>query len=334
MTPLEIVNYYANLLIIEYNGQPRAAATIRALASAAVMPQVSVQTLTFSEIASTGTFAVNGSTAINWNDSAATIQSKLQAVSGLSQVIVAGSIASQLLTITMTGVTPPAPLLVITANSLFANDVPNGQLLTEGGDYVVTEGGDRIDVVFESGNVDIAVAQVDVTLPLAIMDGCNLIGSNPAVGVQLDILGKYAGVKRSAFGFDSQITLNDADFLAFIQIAIVRNNSGSSLADIDDLLHQYFAGEILVFDFQNMRMNYLISENVGSQELVQLFITEGLLPKPMGVQLGSVIYLPSVTLVFGYRTYSTPAYNCTPYNSYANYQTSWLYLSYANAINA
>jgi hypothetical protein len=69
---------------------------------------VAQQTLTFSAAPTSGSFAVtynsNTSALINWNDTPAAIQTKLQAVAGLSQVQVVGSIASTVVTVYMWGV--------------------------------------------------------------------------------------------------------------------------------------------------------------------------------------------------------------------------------------
>lgn len=124
-------------------------------------------------------------------------------------------------------------------------------------------------------------------LPVAVQNAFSL---DTAVGVQLDVLGKYQGVVRNGMGFDGPITLNDSDFRVFIKLAIATNQSGSSLYDIQNILNIFFPGSILVFDHQNMRMSYFIDSDIGSQDLIQLFITEGLLPKPMGVQLAAPIY--------------------------------------------
>jgi Protein of unknown function (DUF2612) len=170
-------------------------------------------------------------------------------------------------------------------------------------------------------------------LPTQVQNAFNLTGSTPAQGVQLDVLGKYAGVSRNGYGFNgTAITLSDADFVTLIQMAIIRNSAGSSLSTIQALLAQFFPCEVLVFDYQNMQMSYLISSSIGSQNLVQLFITEGLLPKPMAVSLGLPIYAPVITMFFGFRTYSLVAFNSEPFNTYSSYQTNWPWLSYANAI--
>lgn len=163
------------------------------------------------------------------------------------------------------------------------------------------------------------------TLPVAVQNAYNI---NPAfgptaVGVQLDVIGKYAGVSRNGIGVTgNSITLTDGDFLALIQMAIIRNNSGSSLQTIQEQLNQFFPGNILVFDYSNMHMSYLISTAIGSINLIQLFITEGLLPKPMGVQLGSIIYTAIIDAFFGMTEYSLyeithqVEQNASPFNSY------------------
>ncbi len=124
-----------------------------------------------------------------------------------------------------------------------------------------------------------------------------------AVGKQLDTLGKYVGVTRSGYDLTGNpISLNDSDYTQLIKIAIVNNRAGSSLANIQNLLHQYFANEIFVYDTADMQMSYLITSSVGSVSLIELFITEGLLPKPMGVELSSIIFVSEVSL-FGYLIY-------------------------------
>lgn len=166
-------------------------------------------------------------------------------------------------------------------------------------------------------------------LPLQVQNAYEI---NSAVGVQLDVLGKYAGVTRSGNTPTGPITLTDDEFRILIQLAIITNSAGSSLATIQNLLFTYFPNEIAVFDYQNMQMSYYVSSSVGSQDLVKLFISEGLLPAPMGVQIASVIYVPDFTIFFGFRTYSLPGFHVTPFNTYSSYSTSRPWLTYADAI--
>lgn len=78
--------------------------------------------LAFSAVSASGTFQVQFlghlSTVINWNDTASQIQTKLRTVAGLEQVVVTGSIASQTLTIAMSGTYGASPTLAVLNNTL------------------------------------------------------------------------------------------------------------------------------------------------------------------------------------------------------------------------
>ena len=73
------------------------------------------------------------------------------------------------------------------------------------------------------------------------------------------MIGKYVGVSRNSYDFSGPIVLDDADFLTVIKMGIIVNNAGSSLADIQNLLAVYFPGTLLVFDYQNMQMDYFFN---------------------------------------------------------------------------
>lgn len=184
-----------------------------------------------------------------------------------------------------------------------------------------------------------AFATIQATAKMFIMDQLptaveNAFNVQTAVGVQLDVLGKYAGVTRTGVGFSGNITLDDSDFQVLIQLATIKNSAGSSLYDIQNLLNTFFPGEILVFDYANMRLSYLVSSAVGSQDLVQLFVTEGLLPKPMGVQLSVTIYAPDIKIFFGCCDYLVNVVNNSPLNTYEDYQTNRPFLRYENGVFA
>jgi len=169
--------------------------------------------------------------------------------------------------------------------------------------------------------------------------------TNQAVGVQLDILGKYVGVSRNTVGSNGPISLADDEFLQLIQLAILRNQEKSDLATIVNGLYRYFPNQIFVFDYANtspMSMSYFINTSVTSEILLQAFIAEGLLPQPMGVGV-SIIAAPVIDNFFGYCDYvtATPTQpntnNSEPYNCFSSYtsgdyNTDWLYLDYSNSI--
>jgi hypothetical protein len=87
-----------------------------------ILLKTAIQTLTFSAVAASGSFVLNyngnASASIPFGDTAAQIQTLLQTVTGLSQVTVTGSIASESLIITMNGVYGAAALLTVTSNTL------------------------------------------------------------------------------------------------------------------------------------------------------------------------------------------------------------------------
>jgi Protein of unknown function (DUF2612) len=308
-TTLQIVQYYANLLIFQYLGLPKAYNTILSSVTPIVMAQQSTQTITFSPAPTTGTFilaygGVNATT-INWNDSASTIQNDLQTIPSLSSVTVSGSISSGL-TINFVGVTPVASLLTVFNNNLSS-----------------------------SGNrVLITIIETDVTLPLAIQNAFNI---NPnfgpiASGVQLDIIGQYAGVTRTTTTPTQTITLDDADFLTLIQFAIIQNNGGSSLADIENLMNVFFPNEFIVTDNKNMTLSYVLSATLGSPDLFTYLIQENLIPAPMGVAVNVIFVPPGAKDLFGFCTYDSLNPSAKPFNTYDDFNETWFFLTYDDAI--
>lgn len=153
-----------------------------------------------------------------------------------------------------------------------------------------------------------------------------------AVGVQLDIVGKYQNVSRNGYDFTGPITLDDSDYRSLIKMAIVKNSAGSSLYDIQNMLSIFFPGTFLVFDYQNMQMDYFFSSEIGSVQLAEMFVTNGLLPKPMAVLVGALIYAPTINNFFGFRTYSYQSPNIRGFNSYTDYSMEKPWLNYSDAI--
>jgi hypothetical protein len=166
-------------------------------------------------------------------------------------------------------------------------------------------------------------------LPFAVQDAFNV---DTAVGVQLDVLGVYAGVIRQVLTFTGSIILDDDDFRVLIKMKMIQNNNGSSLADIQSLIADFFPGSLSVFDYANMSMDYYFDSDIGSVDLAEAFVREGLLPKPMGVQLGALIYVANLHNIFGMRTYLLPPINVSGFNTYADYQMDRPWISHANAI--
>lgn len=299
MTTLDLLTYYSNLLIFQYIGQPKASATVQANVQSILMPQVSTQQVTLKTTAGLFTLSyLNPATGIVgttplWPYNAT--DAMLQSALRALPGLSQVTVSNGL--VTFTGVVAPASLLVSS----------NPALCT--------------------------VTETDVTLLQAIENAFNITGPNVASGVQLDILGKYAGVSRTGRNNLGPITLDDEDFLTLIQFASIVNTSGSSLGTIASNLYQAFGTQISVFDYKNMQLSYLINSSIGSQDLIELLITENLIPRPMGVQI-SIIYANNTNNFFGFRTYTHAATLAKPFNTYKNYIKTWPWLTYTDAFNA
>lgn len=167
-------------------------------------------------------------------------------------------------------------------------------------------------------------------LPLSVQDAFDI---ESAEGVQLDTIGIIVGVSRNGYTFTGPITLDDDEFRVFIRMAIITNNAGGSLYDIQLLLQTYFPQTILVYDQQNMHMGYFFDSSIGSRNLAEMFVKQGLLPKPMGVQLAALIYTNNIYNFFGFITYLITDGDFG-FNSYTDYSEDSPWLSYSNAIGA
>lgn len=160
----------------------------------------------------------------------------------------------------------------------------------------------------------------------------NAFSLEDAIGAQLDIVGKYIGVARTNPGFEYPITLDDDDYRQLIKMKILSNNAGSSLAEIQNLINIYFKGQVVIFDNKAMNLSYYMDSSAGTLDFAQVVVTIGILPRPMGVGISSVIYYSDVTKFFGMRTYEMEARNNSPYNTYEDYKLDRPFLDYKYAI--
>ena len=167
------------------------------------------------------------------------------------------------------------------------------------------------------------------SLPLEVQ---NAFDVEDAIGAQLDVLGNYAGVERGGYVFGTFVSLDDDDYRSLIKLALIKNNSGSSLAEIQQLLFDFFPSQIFVVDYANMRLGYLIDSDAGSINFVFIAIQNNLLPKPMAVGIGGIIYAPDVTIFFGFEAYAGVNPNNKPLNTYSVYNSSWRFLKYSDLI--
>lgn len=301
MSTIDLLNYYVNLLIIQYASKPRATATIKTQVTPALLPQTSTQVISFSSLPTSGSYTLSWkddtSSAIAFGANAAAVQTAIRTIAGLEEITVTGN-AVDGFTVLFIGVDGIADLLEVAASTL---------------------------------NATISITETDEVLLLAIQNGFNL---ETAVGVQLDTIGKYVGAARRFQGLTGPITLSDDDYRQLIRVAVLTNNAQSDLASIQDFIFLFFSGTMQVIDYQDMRLSYLVSTNIGSSDFVQAFIAQNLIPRPMGVQVIGIIFVPSITKIFGFDTYELPSLpNNSPFNTYEDYDLDAPWLLYENVIN-
>jgi hypothetical protein len=126
----------------------------------------------------------------------------------------------------------------------------------------------------------------------AVKNGYNI---ETAIGKQLDVLGKYAGISRVLS--DGSITelQDDTNFRKFVKFKIVKNYSNHSLQSIDKMFYDFFGVLVKVDDNFDMSINYTI---YGDLTLAKILKFENLFPKPMGVKINVIVSSPNAEFPF------------------------------------
>lgn len=172
-----------------------------------------LQVATLSGVAASGTFQVqydgNLSAAINWNDAIGVIQTKVQAVTGLSGALVTGSIASQTLTFNLAGLGSGVEGLITISNNTLQTSAPAPITFSFNENYTNTlsPSSKRNQLILSSENI--------VILPMQLVPAASTI---PAGNVQ-----QYTGLG----GYGTYV------------YSFVTNNSGGT---IDPSTGAYTAG--------------------------------------------------------------------------------------------
>jgi hypothetical protein len=162
-----------------------------------------MQIATLSGIAASGSFVVNyngdTSAAINWNDSISTIQSKVQAITGLTSALVTGSIASQTLNFNLSAIVNIFGLIYVTSNTLQTSlAVPITFSFNEDYQDILTPTSKSLQFAIASGNI--------IILPMILSPTTSTVSvtqSETFVG-----LGGYGDYTYSLFIDNSGATVN------------------------------------------------------------------------------------------------------------------------------
>ena len=174
-------------------------------------------------------------------------------------------------------------------------------LMPQGGNVIVDGNGNPM---FDNGQlvIDMPFGQL---LPLAVAQAFSI---QTAVGQQLQFIGKLIGASNNGLNLSGQlVTLSDSDYRLLLQAVGARNFLRATSAAIDLFLQQFFPGILTVQDNRNMHItfNYLVS--LGSKNWAELFITQGFLPRPLGVGYAILYTNPLTGPFFGFKTTIDPA---------------------------
>lgn len=145
-------------------------------------------------------------------------------------------------------------------------------------------------------------------LILAVRDAFNI---DTAVGVNLDVLGKYLGVNRWYYNNNGeQAKLNDDEFRDLIKFKAISNTSNASHYDIDNALFNFFGTTVRATSSGDMEMTIFIPED--AQNVILAAIQQRALPTPLGVLANRIVVQESK--FFGFVTYQ---------NQYSFYKTGF-----------
>ena len=121
-------------------------------------------------------------------------------------------------------------------------------------------------------------------------------------------------------------TLTDAELRILIKLKIAQNNSNHSTGEIDDILNEFFPGQVLFDDNFNMTIQYIFDTDV--ERIVDVAIAQNALPKPAAVGL-IISFVPDIDNIFSLMKYDsdTPAdfsqgflnYSQDPFGSFLRY---------------
>jgi len=124
--------------------------------------------------------------------------------------------------------------------------------------------------------------------------------------------------------------LTDDEYRYLLRFKIVLNNAGSSLYDIQNLLYDFFGTDVICFDLKNMTITYTVLES--RSYFVLLAVTQGLLPKPMGVNLAGVFEVEDPEKLYGFQDYTFNAGNELGYSDYLTGFNGYQWFSYEDKI--
>lgn len=201
-------------------------------------------------------------------------------------------------------------------------------LMPQDGGVVYNPGDGSVVTNVDGSPVTVLDPDAAPILPLAIIPAFDIA---TAVGQQLEFIAEGIGAVNSGLNLSGQfVTLNDTNYRLLLQAVQGRNFMVATTESIQAFIALFFSGILRVKDELNMRMSYQLLVPIGSLPWVELFITQGFLPRPLGVEMslsinpvsffGCISYLEPIpnAWVKPACTYSAPVTSSTPVLLYSD----------------
>lgn len=158
-----------------------------------------------------------------------------------------------------------------------------------------------------------------------VQDGYDI---DTAIGVQLDVLGKYIGKDRL---FEAS-ELSDENYRFVLKLRILQNNIDHSHKSIDDGLFAFFGDSLIMSAGTNMTIIYFVdSANLNKASIA---FSKEVLPRPMGVSITGLIERNKK--LFGFTNYNRSSVSdlSTGFTNYTDgFTKSGESLNYEKVIN-
>lgn len=98
----------------------------------------------------------------------------------------------------------------------------------------------------------------------------------------------------------SAYRLTDSELRFLIKLKIGQNNSNHSVGEIDDILEEFFPGQVIFTDNFDMTISYIFDTDV--ERIAEIAIAQGAIPKPAAVGL-EVSFVPDIENIFSLLKY-------------------------------
>lgn len=112
--------------------------------------------------------------------------------------------------------------------------------------------------------------------------------------------------------------LEDSEYRILLKLKAALNSSQNSLYDINILLSGFFGESIYCSDQFDMTICYFITSELS--RIMTIAKNENLLPKPMAVQITSLIAVDSIASIWGFTSYTSESGKTVGFSSYL---TGW-----------